>query len=539
MSRAGVCALLLLSSLLTGCPGDGGGIEKVDRSGLITIYTADKPQKLDPHATSNGADVKIMNQIYERLIRVDPGNVDELVPDLAESWTVSPDGKVLTFQLRKGVTFHDGAALDAAAVKLNLDRARKVGFEVSPAPYATDLASIAGIKAEGLQLTIELSQPVARVILRNLACFYSSVVSPKVLETVKPMDAAKGSSYVTAHAVGTGPFKVDQFDPKANVVRLVANASYRGGAPAIKTLVFSPVPDENTRWQTFEKETGHRMLDDVPRQHWGTVETNDKLKLHSFWAHHIAYLGMNATHEKTKSPELRRAIQLAIDRGALLPHYKDKSAARPNYSLIPAAMGEYDPDLRVPGWDKDLETRRKRAKELIASAKLPSDLELTIYYPTLSRPYLQDPSAIADTLKQQLKAVGLNVKTQPEENAKLFSSVPSNQYELILIGWMTDNGDPDNFYSPLADGSDGKPSENNTSRILDPAIHAKITAAQKLTDAEARKTAYREIERLLQETVRGYVPLVNTKLGMAFTSTIEGIEIDVLAAYRFHKAKLK
>ncbi len=529
----------LLAAALCGCPGSGssaGGIQRVDEKALVTVITADQPATLDPHVTSNGGDVKVIVQVYQTLVRVDPDDVGTLLPELAESWQVSEDGQAVTFQIRQGVTFHDGAPLDAAACKLSLDRARKVGFELPTAPYATEFAHVTALEADGHTLTVRLDAPVARVLLRNLSMFCASIVSPQVLEASKAAGAPDAASaLVSKQAAGTGPFRVDAFDPAAKVVRLVANEGYWGGAPEVKTVVFQSVTDENARTEYLTKPKGLLLVDDVPRQRWAEVEQSDAMTLHSWWALNLCYLGLNARHDTTRELEVRRAIQLAIDRAKVVEHYE--GTARPTHSLVAQPMPEYDPALRPEGWSDDLAARQAKARELLEGAGAVGR-EVTIHFPQRARPYLPRPQDVADTLRQQLNAVGLKAQIEAVDNAKLFSSVPTGEYALVLIGWMTDNGDPDNFYSPLADGADGEASENNTSRILDPEVHGKVVAAQQLTEPAARVAAYREIERLLQERVAGYAPLVNTQQGMAYSKTLTGVEVDGLGHYRFHRVRL-
>jgi len=520
----------------SGAGSGSGGIARVDSSALITVITADDAKVLDPHTTSDGGNVKVINQIYERLIRVDPTDVNRLLPSLATDWKVADAGTSIEFTIREGVTFHDGATLDAAAAKLSLDRVRKDGFDLSAAPYAPEFDDVDRIEADGMTLTVWLKAPVARVALRNLSMFCASIVSPKVLEATRSMDVGAATSYVTQNAAGTGAFKKDAFDQAAKVTRLVAFDDYWNGAPAVKTVIFKSVSDESTRTEYLTKAKGHVLIDEVPRQHWAATDASDSMTLHSWWALNLCYLGVNAKHEATKELQVRHAIQLAISREAVLEHYE--GTARPTYSLVAQPMAEYDPDLHVEKWDDDLAERQKTAAWLIEQAGA-KDRQITVYFPHQPRPYLPRPQDIADTVRQQLKAIGLDARIQGEDKNVLFPGVSTGKYELILIGWMTDNGDPDNFYSPLADGGNGKPSESNTSRVFHKGVHAKLLAARQTEDAEARVAQYREFERLLQTEVRGYVPLVNTKQAVAYSKTIKGFVIDGIGQYRFDEATLE
>ncbi len=530
------CLLSISLCFFVGC-GDSdkksSGIERFEAGTQVQIISADTPQVLDPHDTSDGGSVKVINQIYQTLLRIDPQDPNRLLPELAKSWKTDEQGLGITFTIRENVSFHDGAKLDAAAVKLSLDRLRGQDFKLLSAPYAGQFSGIKNIQAQGMQLMVELTAPTSRVMLRNLSMFCASIISPQLLEKTRGKDPQAASIYVTKHAAGTGPYALHSFDPKAMRTRLQAFDRYWQGKPAMETLLFTSVPDENTRYEYLKKKSGYLFFDDLPRQHWKNIKENKNFQLHTWWALSTCYLGINAKHQKTSNPKLRKALQLAVDRSKILEHYE--GTARSTYSLVPQPMAEYDSKIRPEGWLENKEQRLAQAQKLLEET---NPEKLTLYYPKVARPYLPRPQDIADTLRNQFQAIGLEVDIQGEDNSTLFSSISTGKYELILLGWMTDNADPDNFYSPLADGdSVSQADPNNTSRLVNAEIHQKILEARGLEEANKRIQSYRAIEQMLQDRVRGYIPLVNAQQALAFSSSLKGVEVDALGHYRFHKAK--
>jgi len=504
---------------------------------FLQVITADRAETLDPHNTESGGDTKVIVQIYETLVRVDPDNVDNLIPVLAEAWEVSNDGLTLTFHIRPGVTFHDGAAMDALAAKLSLDRLLGSYLDVPAAPYRSYFDFIQSIDADGLTLTIHLNRPVARVALRNLASFPASIISPALLAATEGMSPGQRSTFISEWASGTGPFYLSQFDSADALVRLHANENYWNDPPAVNKVVFRQVTDPNSQLEYLRSGQAD-VLDDVPRSVWAELDANPDIDMYRFWALNVCYLGLNVKHEKTRDIRVRKAIRLAIDRDEILKLYYD--TARPTYSIIAQPFAEYDPQYRAPGTDAPLAERLTQAGKLIDEAGA-RGRAMKIYYPLNPRPYLPTPDKVADKIRQQLGKIGLNVEIVAVPNKELFESVRQDRYELILIGWMTDNADPDNFYTPLTDGDPktGTPSPNNAGRTFDPAIHERIVRAQSLTDKTKRVAAYRAIERLEQENQVGYVPLTNTQQGYAFGKRITGVEVDPLGAFRLHKVKWK
>ena len=507
--------------------------QAADDDRFLHVITADRAETLDPHNTESGGDTKVIVQIYETLLRVDPENVDNLVPVLAQSWEVSAEGMTITFQMREGVTFHDGAKLDALAAKNSLDRLQGRYQDVPAAPYRSYFKFIEAIEADGMTLTVRLNRPVARVALRNLASFPASIVSPALLAATQGMDAGQRSTFISEWASGTGPFYLQQFDSADTLVRLGANEDYWAGAPAVKRAVFRQVTDPNSQLEYLRSGQAD-ILDDVPRSVWQELETYPNIHLHRFWALNVCYLGVNVKHQATRDMRVRQAMRLAIDREGLLELYY--GTARATYSIVAQPFAEYDPDYRPPGTEAPLAERLERARALVREAGA-QGRAMSIYYPLNPRPYLPTPDKVADKIRQQLETVGLSVKIVGVPNKELFESVRHDRYELILIGWMTDNADPDNFYTPLTDGDGetGIPSPNNPGRTFDPEIHELIVQAQSMTDVQERVAAYRAIERIQQETQVGYVPLVNTQQGYAFGGRIEGVEVDPLGLYRLYK----
>ncbi len=503
----------------------------------LTIATKDKSETLDPHNTESGGDTKILVQIYETLIQVDPNNVNNLKGLLAESWTVAKDKLSITFKIKSNVKFHDGSTLDAATCKYSLQRLIGKHLKAPHSPYINFYDFIKSIDVKDNKLTINLTRPVPRVALRNLTMFPAGIVSKKLLNSTKDMSNEKRTTFLAEWASGTGPFYLASYDPSNSRTRLQAFNQYHNGKPNVKAILFSQIPDSNTQIEALKSDQV-QMLDEPPRPIWESLEKDPNISsVHKWWALNLCYLGINTKHEKTKDINLRRAIRTAIDRKEFTDLYY--GTARETYSIVARPFAEYDPDYKPDADFASPELKKQAAIKLIDLTDAKGK-KLTIYYPNDDRPYLPTPEKIADKIRQQLNSIGLDVNIQAVPNSELFRSIRTDQYELVLIGWMTDNGDPDNFYIPLASGDPktNQPSTTNCGRVFDPEIHQELIAAQAITDRDARIQAYRKIERQYQEKYIGYVPLLNTQQGYAFGKRLKGVQVDPLGTYRFHKATL-
>ncbi len=503
----------------------------------LQIATKDFANILDPHNTESGGDTKVIIQIYETLLQIDPQNTDQLIPQLATRWQIAPDNLSITFDIKPNVKFHDGSILDAQVCKASLQRLLGDYLPAPEAPYKNFFDFIKSIDAQKLTLTIHLNRPVPRVALRNLTMFPASIVSKKLLEATEPLNSKARTRFISDWASGTGAFYLTQFAPSQGRVNLRAFSDYHGGKPQIKGILFQQIKDSNTQIESLTAGQT-QLLDDPPRPIWQTLEANPKVTLHKWWALNLCYLGINTKHEKTKNITLRKAIRTAINRDELAQLYY--GTARETYSLVAQPLAEYDPNYRADGSFPSPLHRYNAASALIEQARAKGK-KLTIYYPVDDRPYLPTPSKVADKIRQQLNAVGLDVTIQSVPNSELFSSIRDEKYELVLLGWMTDNADPDNFYIPLASGDikTQTPSTTNVGRVFDAALHQKLLQAQAITDQTKRVQTYRAIEKQYQEKYIGYVPLLNTQQGLAYTNRLKNIQVNPLGQYRFHRATLK
>ena len=503
----------------------------------LIINTKDSSSTLDPQDTDSGGDIKILDQIYERLVRVDPNNVNKLIPRLAESWTIAQDKLSITFKIKPNVKFHDGSILDAQTCKLSLKRLTGTYLTPKNNPLKTSFDFIKSIDAQDLTLTLHLTRPVPRIALRNLTIFSASIVSPKLLHATKDMSQEQRSIYLSEWASGTGPFYLQEYAPKDAKVSLRSFDQYHNGKPQIKAIVFQQQMDVNLQIESL-KAGETQMLDDPPRALWKQLEnTPEVCRMQKWWGLTICYLGLNTKHEKTSDINLRKAIRIAINRDQLQKYFY--GSARHSYSLIPPTFADYDPNFK-PGTDfENNEKKYEAAKALIHEAGAKGK-KLTLYYPFDSRPYLANPEKIAIKISQQLNAIGLKVTTKGMPIGQLLSTLNKNQYEMTLLGWFTDNGDPDNFYIPLASGNPKTqtPSNSNAGRVFDPQIHQLLIEAQSITDTQKRIQAYRNIEREFQTKHLGYVPLLNSQRGYAFSKRLQNVEVNPFGQYRFYNATL-
>ena len=540
----GCLAGMMLIGFLTSACGGGKEIEKAESDEVLTVLRGDKSEILDPHATNSGGDANLIQQMYEGLVRPSEKAPVTWEPCLAESWKVNDAFTSYTFSLRKDVKFHDGAEFNSAAVKRSFDRGRKLDDPAAPPklPYAeeyfSDIVSIETTDAFTVVFKLKDTNPK---FIANTGLFAAGIVSPTA---IKHMEGIKSASdrqgWLTRHPAGTGPYTIasESDYQDAMTITMTAFESYWGGVPAIKRVVFKWTQDAKGRREQIN--AGDVQLIDSPAPaDWKDLGANPDVTLYSWKAENLCYLGMNtdeAAGFPTADIRVRKAIAMAIDRDPLVSLY-DGTAVAHHVLLPPVTMGF--PEGYLPSTDKGpREERLKKARELLKEANA-ENLKLKLLLPSVPRPYLGKPPQIADLLRQQLAEIGITVELEPKSMAELGVDISKGAAPLVLIGWMGETGEPDDFWRPLLSGGSGRPGDSNVPRFYRQDVAAQLDTALKERDPAKRREMYEKLEKTVHEEYRPMVPLLSAMQAMAWRNEVEGLYVDSTGTYRLAKARYK
>ncbi|MGE0716777.1 MAG: ABC transporter substrate-binding protein [Alphaproteobacteria bacterium] len=357
--------------------------------------------KLDPHLTALGADRGMLNWVFNALVRIRPGQANPtfIEPDLAESWTSSPDGKEWTFKLRQGVQCHGGngefTSDDAA---YSLKRASTPGTSA----FASDFSSVAAVEApDRYTVKITLKQPIPSLlglVANHLGGF---------MVCRKPAEAA-GADFAK-RPIGTGPFMFVDYTPQ-QAVRLAANPGYFRGKPQIDAITYRYIPSDASRDLAFR--TGE--LDMVfGRQTDAWVQRTREVPGARIVAMEPAELNMLHLNIKAKpfdDVRVRRAVAHAIDRTTML-RFQGQSVARAAVSVIPNGnLGIAQPPL--PAFDP------AESKRLLAEAGYPNGITTNAIQSTL-------PSimSLMEVVQGQLAKGGITMRIDPVDHATYMAQI--------------------------------------------------------------------------------------------------------------------
>jgi peptide/nickel transport system substrate-binding protein len=359
-------------------------VQQQQYGGILKLSYSSGPLSLGDSPTMTGRNYFFVLPALEFFLEQD-ANGDPL-PKLATSWEIDPNGKFTIFNLRKGVTFQDGTPWNAQAAKINLE-----------AIMAAPIVSLPGVTSIDVvdDYTIRLNtKNYSDVVISNLTVPISS-----------PANLAKGMDAIKLSPVGTGAFKLADFQRDTLVKYQKWDGYWDKGKPYLDAIEINIIPDPMTASAAFQKGDTHWI--DQP-----SVPAGLELKAKGYPYANIVgnELGLAPDSNNPKSIftnlKVRQALNYAIDRqaisdkvgrGFLIPRPQWSNVGRPGY---------------IPGTDYTYEPAK--AKQLLAEAGYPNGFETSIIYPPA--PYADENVVLA--VQSYLAAIGINAKLDKVENAK-------------------------------------------------------------------------------------------------------------------------
>jgi peptide/nickel transport system substrate-binding protein len=388
--------------------------------------------RLDPHRASISQDATTLFPVYDRLVHLAPSG--ELIPGLAESWEFSEDGLTLTMQVRPNVRFHDGAELDAEAVKANLDR----GKSIEGSSVATDLAALESVTVvDPMTVALNLSRPNV-AILGSLADRAGILVSPKALAEGVDLDA---------HMVGAGPYRMVSH-VSGDTTKYERNDDYwdTERIPKVKTLEVRVVADDNARLNAIR--TGQLSATTVSARQVEEVEQIGGLRLIPSTELQYTYIVQNRARANQDDLRVRQALLHALDREGICQNLLEGRCLVTDQPFPPGyfAYDESLPQILYP-YDPD------KARALLADAGV-DGLSLSMLIPAGLPTYPE----IAEVIQAQWAEVGVEVELRPTDPSSLGEVMfAQEQADTMLAGWggrpdpamtMFQRAAPDAFANP-------------------------------------------------------------------------------------------
>ncbi|MFQ5992379.1 MAG: ABC transporter substrate-binding protein [Nitrospiraceae bacterium] len=437
----------------------------------------------------------VMWAIYESLGNLSADGRDVL-PALARSWEVSPDGLTVTLHLRRGVAFHDGTPFNAEAARINLERYAKNSPKTNSLVEFTLAHLIKGLTVQNEQtLIVALQHPNAEVLFRV------PMVSPTAL-------TREGERY-GKHPVGTGPFRFAGWT--TDEIRLAANPEYWGGRPKLDQISFPIITDGIKKWRQFF--AGHiHFLTNIHPYWMERIRDNPTTRVMRYPALNVCYMGIYADRGPFRLWRVREAIARAIniDQAILLLH---RGRWIPAHSLVQPGQDLYNPDVKRPPYDRS-EARSLLKREGYPPVRHFFLLRMSILYVSSSA-FSQLAQAIKDDLDWLAVYVDLvGVPSRP----KLVTEIQGHVGDAFIDCSHSNSPRPED--TVLLEFM-----RDNVFRYNNPKVRSLLNEAQRLRDPSARSAAYSEAHRIILEDA-AIIPLWHMTRIAGYNARVTGLELN-------------
>jgi peptide/nickel transport system substrate-binding protein len=462
----------------------------------LRIGLAEDPDVLDPTLARTYVGRIVFASLCDKLFDID--DKLNIVPQLAVSSETSEDGKSVVLKLRSGVKFHDGALMDAAAVKASLDRHMTMpGSFRKPELAAVDKVEV----VDALSVRLVLKSPFSP-LLAQLADRAGMIMSPKAI-------AQEGDKF-GLKPICAGPFKFVERVQQDRIV-LEKFADYWNAANVhIDRIVFRPIVESTVRLANL-KSGSLDLIERALATDLNEIRADPKLKLAT--QIEIGYLGLtlnlaNGEAGKNgpfgKDARLRQALEASIDRKALSDVVFNGEVLPGNQWMSPKSA-YYQEKFAVPG--RDL----AKAKKLVAEAGVATPI--TVDFMVTNNP---ETRQVAEVLQAMAAEAGFDLKIRVTEFATSLTEAEQGRFQAFLIGW-SGRIDPDgNSYIFLKCGA-----PQNNGHYCDKDVDGWLEDARKVSKFEERKAIYGKIaEKSLKEG--SIIYLYHRLVIIAHTAKLEG-----------------
>ena len=433
------------------------------------------PRSLDPALSTDVPTGEMVTLLYDNLVQQ---SVDgAVIPGLAARWTIDSTGSRYAFTLRSGVRFHDGTPLTAAVVRASLLRALAPGstggrgwplYPISGARAyasgaATDVAGISTVDDSTVMITLE--EPL-NIFLTLLAMPVAAIVPPGA------------GTELGERAIGTGPWRFVSWSHDDALV-FAANTEYWGSRPRSDTLRVRIIPEELT--QAAEYESGGLSVVEVPFGETARWESQHTAELQRRPALRALYVAINTRRGPLADPRVRRALNLAVDRDAILQNVAGGRGVLAA-GTIPPGLAGHDSTRRPYPFDPEA------ARRLLAEAGHPA-LRMQLW--RSSRPIY---ARIAQSIQQDLASAGVTVEIVERDAASARAAARNGEADLFLTDWYGDYPDPENFTYPLLH-SRNPGAGGNLAFLQDAPLDSLILRARSTPDTALKSRLMLEIDR--------------------------------------------
>ncbi len=503
--------VLLAAATIGGCsqtqPSDAGGGDTLIRA------MAAEPSILDPQGPASSGLSLVTPYLFDTLVTRQTDG--KYAGQLAESWSVSSDGRTIEMKLKSGVKFHDGSPLNAAAVAFTFERFKTAGTK---SPIYGSIQEIGRVEPlDELTVRFSFAEPNA-TFWSTIAMPYAGILSPSAVQSAGDEMGSK--------PVGTGPFRLSEWARGVSIT-LTRNPDYQWGPAEVKNrgpvhiqkLVFKIVPDAGTQLSALRSGDVDVVFVNDPGQ-VAALEKETGLRTEPAGIDALVYLGYNCAKPPFNEVKVRQALSHAVDKSAIVKTALAGLGTEANTPQPPSWLG-YSTELKGYGQDYDPARARTLLKE--AGFTQSSDggwerdgkkLEAKLLTSTRA-----PNEAIATLLQSQFKALGIPVEIQQLDSAAVMKANNEGAFDLLL--WRYDWNDPNALNIYL---SSSRIRETNRVFYSNPKADALFDRGLHELDQERRAQLYQEVQKIILADAP-WQPLYHPTEMMASRQRVKGMAI--------------
>ncbi|MEG9883537.1 MAG: ABC transporter substrate-binding protein [Hyphomicrobiales bacterium] len=494
------------------------------------------PQGFDTALYDGSETLDYGPNIYNGLVRFTFGTTD-IAPDLAQSWDISDGGKTIVFHLRKGIKFHKTdwftptRDFNADDVIFSLMRQKEENnpYHNYAGPYlyfnAMGMPDLIKdiVKLDDYTVKLVLTKPDA-AILPDLKMEFALILSKEYADQLLK---AGTPELLNRKPVGTGPFQFVAYKKDA-FVRMKANPDYYRGKQPIDNLVFAITPDASVRYQKLKKNECQTMpfpnLADLD-----AMKNDPNLKVMEWPGLNVGYLAYNTRRKPFDDVRVRKALNMAIDKKAIIKavfHGEGTIAKNP----MPPTVWGYNDEVKDDPYDP------QAAKALLKEAGV-SKLKMKLWAMPVQRPYNPNARRMAELIKADWAKISVRAEIVTYEWGEyLKRSRAVDRDGAVLLGWTSDNGDPDNFLGTLLD-CDAVGSNNMAQWCYGP-YEALIQKAKTLVgQRDKRAELYRQAQVIFKAQAP-WATIAHSKVHVPMRKNVMGYHKDPLDRHDFEGVDL-
>ncbi|MCY1361429.1 Periplasmic dipeptide transport protein [compost metagenome] len=329
--------------------------------------------------------------------------------------------------------------------------------------------------------------------------------------------------------IGTGPLVFQRYNKDAQV-RFKANPDYFRGKPPADALILAIATDNNVRLQKLKANECQVALypkpDDIP-----SIKKDDKLKVDELNAMTVSYIAMNTTHKYMSDVRVRKAIDIAFDKEAYVNALFGKGNATAAVNPYPDTLLGYNHSLKNPARDLD------KARTLLKEAGVPEGTTFTLFTRNGGGPTNPNPMLGAQMMQADLAKVGIKIDIRVMEWGEMLKRAKNGEHDMVSAGWAGDNGDPDNFLTPMLSCEAAKNGENYA-RWCNDKFQALLDQAREKTDPAERAALYEQAQVIFNQD-QPWISMAHTRMFTAMRNNVEGYHISPLTTNNFATTQVK